>query len=86
MRRFGAGVSIQPFGIGNILEALEGVPVSKLNIVINANKSFRAELDFGYFSRNDKTQDSKNSAFVIGLGLLGTKRIEANVIMGGIKF
>lgn len=84
-RKFGAGVSFQPFGIANILEEFEGVPITKFNVAINITKGFRTEINLGYYSRNNKSSDSKYNAFNGGIGFLGTKRIEDNVIMGGIK-
>ena len=84
-RKFGMGVSFQPLGIGNILEEFEGVPLTKINFAINATKSFRVELDFGMFAYKDKQDDYKTNAFNMGIGLLGTKRITSNVIMGGLK-
>jgi len=85
-KTFGAGISFQPFGIANILEEFEGVPLTKFNFAINATKGFRTEIELGYYSRNNKSDDSKANALDVGIGLLGTKRINANVIMGGIKF
>src|SRR6187399_2120714 len=84
-RTFGVGVSFQPLGIGNTLEEFEGVPLAKINFAVNVTKVFRTELDFGLFTYHDKLDDFKSSAYNIGLGLLGTKRIKSNVIMGGVK-
>jgi len=85
-RKFGIGASFQPFGLVNILEEIEGVPITKINFAFNATKNFRAELDFGFFHYKDKTYEETVNAITVGLGLLYTKRIDANVIMGGVKF
>jgi hypothetical protein len=84
-RKFGLGVAYSPFDMTSIFGSAAVMPITGINFALNAAPNFRSELTIGLSNTDIKTDKEKRNLFSAGLGLFYTKRIEASVLMGGLR-
>lgn len=85
-RKFGMGVAYSPFDMTSISGSAAVMPITGLNIVYNATSQFRSEVSIGLTNIDFKSEKEHMNMFSVGLGLFYTKRFDASVLMGGIRF
>lgn len=84
-RPFGMGVAFTPFDMTALTGGPSVLPISSINFVYNATGKFRSELSLGLANVDNKTDKEKMNMASVGLGLFYTRRVDASVIMGGLR-
>lgn len=85
-RKLGLGVAYSPFDMTSISGSAAVMPITGINVVFNTSSTFRSEITIGLSNTDFKSDKEKMNLFSAGLGLFYTKRIDAAVLMGGIRF